>query len=476
MKKISVFSVVLLMAMFLFNQPFVKAQSDEELKETTNFMKFSGVIQNIVKTDGKITLTVETEEKEPIVTIFTITEDTLLFDTGTIKSVEKESFKKGQKIDAYYDKNKPMILIYPAQVTPELVIVHDEKNSGFAKVGLFNAELVGLDNQLQLNISKETILVNEQGKKIKKQDLTGKELVVFYTTSTRSIPAQITPNKIVAINYPILELETTNYKKHSGIIKDIVKKDNTIKLTVETEEKEPQTTIFTIQDEVMLFNSRTAKDVKKEAFQKGQKIDAYYDKNKPRILVYPAIITPEIVVIHEKDVFGFIKVSKFDDGFVSLDKELKLNISKETTLLDETRKKITQKDLAGKELVVFYTFTKRSVESLPDQTTPTKIIAIEYVTPKMKEVLQIIEKDHFIKNGVKMIPLQKVAEKMGYEIKYKPKSKVVLVTLEDSLFKIKVGEKTYSNNRSKQQFSEKPIVKNNKTYVSEDFLGILLKQ
>ena len=41
--------------------------------------------------------------------------------------------KKGATVEAYYDKNKPMILIYPTTVTPEIVIVKDEKVLGEVK-------------------------------------------------------------------------------------------------------------------------------------------------------------------------------------------------------------------------------------------------------------------------------------------------------------------------------------------------------
>ncbi|MDI2585905.1 stalk domain-containing protein [Psychrobacillus sp. NEAU-3TGS] len=473
MKKLGIFAAAILVAGFVFQQPIANAQSEEETtveqNDTSNFMMSTGVIKEIETKNDVVTLTVETEEKEPQTTIFTINNETLAFNSGTTKAIQKEAFQKGQRIDAYYDKNKPMIMIYPAQISPELVIVHDDEKMGSVKVSKFDDEFLSLDNELKLNIGEETLLVNEKGEELEQADLNGKELVVFYTISTRSIPAQTTPSKIIAIG-DLSTQDTTNFMKSSGKIKDVASKDGKVTLTVETEEKEPQTTIFTINNETLAFNSGTTKAVQKESFQKGQRIDAYYDKNKPMILIYPAQITPELVIVHDEDKMGSVKVSKFDDEFLSLDNELKLNIGEETILVNEKGEEIEQADLKGKELVVFYTITTMSI---PAQTPPTKIIAINSLSPEMKEIQTIIENDNFIQNGTKMIPLQKVAEQLGYEVLTYSKRYGTFLKLGNSSLIITVGDKTYSYNRSLRQFAENPVLKNDKTYVSEDILEVL---
>lgn len=268
------------------------------------------------------------------------------------------------------------------------------------------------------------------------------------------------------------KMDSTNYVQFSGVITDVKTNDDKVILTVETKEKEPVITLFTLTNDTLLFNSGTAKTVKKETFQKGQEIDAYFDKLKPMILIYPAQITPELVIVHDQQQLGFVKVGKFDKNFVSLDNELKLNIAKETALVNEKGEKIGQEDLSGKELVVFYTITTRSI---PPQTTPSKIVALNYLSNEMKEVQTIIENDHFMQNGVKMIPLRKVAEELGYKVQSNSKHNGALVTIGNSSFSITRGEKTYSYNKSLRQFVEKPVLKNNKTYVSEDFLDLLIQ-
>ncbi|MEI4771342.1 stalk domain-containing protein [Psychrobacillus sp. FJAT-51614] len=279
-------------------------------------------------------------------------------------------------------------------------------------------------------------------------------------------------------NYPVANADTekvtqdtTNFIKSSGIIKDIEKTEDLVTLTVECEDEEPIVTILKVTNDTLSFNSGTTKEVKKDAFQKGQRIDAYYDKNKPMIMIYPAQIYPELVIVHDTKNSSSIKVGKFDEQFLSVDKELKLKIDKETVLVNEKGEKITQKDLRGKELVVFYTIATKSI---PAQTAPSKIVAINYLSPEMKEVQKIIEKDHFMQNGTKMIPLRKVAEQLGYKVINHPKRNSVFLKLGNSSFTIKRGEEVYSYNRSLRKFIEKPIVKANKTYVSEDILELLI--
>ena len=120
-----------------------------------------------------------------MIMILRINDDSLLFNSGTSERIKKSDFKKGATVEAYYDKNKPMLLIYPSTVTPEIVILKDDKVHGEVKIAKFNDEFLSLDNELKLNIGEETILLNQQGKEIKVEDLHGKELAVFYTWTTR---------------------------------------------------------------------------------------------------------------------------------------------------------------------------------------------------------------------------------------------------------------------------------------------------
>jgi len=163
-----------------------------------------------------------------------------------------------------------------------------------------------------------------------------------------------------------------------------------------------------------------------------------------------------------------------------------LNIGEETPLFNQQGEAIEMKDLHGKELMVFYSITTMS---LPPQTPPTKVIALDNATeeapgeetpevkpdPEVTVVDEIIANDHYMKNGVKMIPLRKVAEQLGYKVLSQAKTNGALVTLENSSFTITRGEKMYGYNKSLRQFEVAPELKDKKTYVSEDFLELLIQ-
>jgi len=279
--------------------------------------------------------------------------------------------------------------------------------------------------------------------------------------------------------------DASDFMRVTGVITNIENRENGLMVTVESGPE--NVTNFIIQDKTLLFDSSTTNEMKPGNLKKGMKVEGYYDKNKPMIMIYPTQTTPELFFVIDEEKPGSIKVGKFDEDYLSLDKELKLNLSEETTMLNQQGEKIGMADLKGKELVVFYSITTRS---LPPQTPPTKIIALDPMTdegtdeeveetPETPElpasVLEMIENDHYMKDGVKMIPLRKVAEELGYNVLSQPKTNGALLTKGNLSFTISRGEKTYGFNKSLRQFEVAPeLIGGNKTYVSEDFLEMLI--
>lgn len=269
--------------------------------------------------------------------------------------------------------------------------------------------------------------------------------------------------------------DASDFMKAAGVITDIENRKNERMVTVENDQG--LITIFRIQNNTLLFNSGTTNELKPADLKKDMKVEAYYDKNKPMILIYPAQITPELFIVRDEEKPGNVKVGKFDEDFLSLDKELKLNIGEETAIVNQEGKKIKRADLKGKELAVFYSMTTRS---LPPQTPPTKIIALDPLGDEgtlevPKSVVSIIENDHYMKDGVKMIPLRRVAEELGYHVLSQSKINGALLTKGNVSFTITRGEKIYGYNKSLHQFTVAPeLIGGNKTYVSEEFLEMLL--
>ncbi|MED4350808.1 copper amine oxidase N-terminal domain-containing protein [Schinkia azotoformans] len=290
--------------------------------------------------------------------------------------------------------------------------------------------------------------------------------------------APVSAQSIAPVNLPVMPIaenvqqqDVSNFMKVSGVISKVIKDDaNLPKLIVEDKEKTTETHL-NITDEALIFNSSTTEQLKRDSLKEGLLIDAYYDKHKPMLMIYPPRITPEIVIVNDEEKTGNVKVGLFDDNLVSLDNDLKLNIGEKTVILNEKGKNISAEELKGKELIVFYTV---STKSIPAQTTPTKIIALDIAQKHMLEEAQFaIGDDYYMEKGEKMIPIRKVAEHFGYKVEWQNKSATIEIRQQNRSFLISIGKEQYSYNKSLRYFKVVPEIKNGKAYVPEEILDIL---
>ncbi|WP_301108759.1 stalk domain-containing protein [Sporosarcina sp.] len=167
-------------------------ENTEEMQVKPSFVQVGGTIEEVEKVDYATLYTIKNGEE---INVLAVTKEALVFD-NTGKQVE---LKKGDKVTGYTDADKPMIMIYPPQYTVDAVIVETEK-TGSVAVGTFDKELVDSNLKLQLNVGEDTDLSSVSGKQVKAADLAEKDLLVFYTMTTRSIPAQTTPEKIIVLD------------------------------------------------------------------------------------------------------------------------------------------------------------------------------------------------------------------------------------------------------------------------------------
>ena len=102
----------------------------------------------------------------------------------------------GDMVTGFYDANAPQPLIYPPQY--QAVVMTRVEPYQNVKVDYFNEFLVSNDGMLRLNITPNTQIVLENG-----QAFTGnpacRYLTIIYGPTTRSIPAQTTPEQIVVL-------------------------------------------------------------------------------------------------------------------------------------------------------------------------------------------------------------------------------------------------------------------------------------
>lgn len=102
----------------------------------------------------------------------------------------------GDRVTGFYDADAPVPLIYPPQF--RAIVMAKDTAYQQVKVDFFNSRLESSDGTLRLNISPQTQILLENG-----QHFTGnvanRNLIVVYGATTRSIPAQTTPYKIIVM-------------------------------------------------------------------------------------------------------------------------------------------------------------------------------------------------------------------------------------------------------------------------------------
>lgn len=104
--------------------------------------------------------------------------------------------RPGMTVTAFYDANLPVPLIYPPQY--QAVIIGRNIPNENIFVGYFDENLTAVDEQLKLNISRGTEIITSNGQQYM-CPVGQNMLIVYYTITTRSIPPQTTPRKIIVI-------------------------------------------------------------------------------------------------------------------------------------------------------------------------------------------------------------------------------------------------------------------------------------
>lgn len=170
-------------------------QQDTILEETevVDYLSFTGTITEVRENS----ILVQEKENEENFMVFNTTEHVLLLDDSTKDTINADSFEVGQEVTAFYPENAPMALSFPAIMTPDVLVRHSSEQAGFVHVATFDETLTSSDGQLKIILGAGMSLVDRDNKPV--ASLAHKTLVVFYTTSTRSIPAQTTPQKIIVL-------------------------------------------------------------------------------------------------------------------------------------------------------------------------------------------------------------------------------------------------------------------------------------
>ena len=102
----------------------------------------------------------------------------------------------GMRIAAFYDSTQPVPLIYPPQYRALLAAVLRPEDQ--VTLALFDETLTALDGSLKLNLYPSTVLSTLNGQPYFCTPF-NHYLLVYYSATTRSIPPQTAPSRIIVL-------------------------------------------------------------------------------------------------------------------------------------------------------------------------------------------------------------------------------------------------------------------------------------
>lgn len=224
MRKIRKYLILSLAACMTLSPLAVKADNDLEKKEIIpisvpievqqpKYINFEGKITEINDGENTFSIRVMSDETDPYNgMVFHINDGVILLNDETKDFVSKDTLKKGDLISAYYGKDTMMMLSMPPQLSPDVIVVKESKEFSAIKVDKFDKDLLSSDGSLKINQSDNTIIVDKDGNKLKKEDILNKDLIIFYSIVLESYPAQTTPEKIIVIDKEVEAIDNIEIK------------------------------------------------------------------------------------------------------------------------------------------------------------------------------------------------------------------------------------------------------------------------
>lgn len=108
--------------------------------------------------------------------------------------IDGRQLRAGMRVAAFYDSSLSMPLVFPPRYRGQLVTTIGRNEQ--VMLSDFNSNLLAKDRSLQLNIAGNTVIRTANGQSFNCNPA-DRTLLVFYTVTTRSIPPQTTPSRII---------------------------------------------------------------------------------------------------------------------------------------------------------------------------------------------------------------------------------------------------------------------------------------
>lgn len=163
-------------------------------RRRANYIPYEGTIVEINSFDTSTrrnrgcSQLVTVEDMDGNIANFIVSPDTYVVDMVTLY--------EGMEVLFFYDGSLPVPLIYPPRY--QAAIVTEKQEGVHVIAGYFNYILLNQEASLRLNIGPNTVVVTKNNQTFLGNPA-NKNLIVFYRSTTRSIPAQTNPDRIIVM-------------------------------------------------------------------------------------------------------------------------------------------------------------------------------------------------------------------------------------------------------------------------------------
>lgn len=221
---------------------------------------------------------------------------------------------------------------------------------------------------------------------------------------------------------------------------------------------------FYYNDKTVILNNAG----EKVELLKGSEITVYVDAHQSMIMIYPPRYSPDVVIV-QSEKSGTVELQRFNEKYLNDKGDLVIHVTDKTVISNLDGKILAKDAIVDQDVLIFYNYV---LESYPAQTGPFKIVVLEKELSEIDKAIAIANEDYYDVNGVKMIPLRRVAEQLGFEVE--SKGNVAMVSNGRVTFTITLGAKHYGYNKALRYFEEAPaLLEKNKTYVPYELLDQL---
>lgn len=302
--------------------------------------------------------------------------------------------------------------------------------------------LINSSKTLVLHVSDDTEITDLDGNKVEKSELDGKLMAVYYSVTTRSLPPQTTPEKIVVIGDAENELPSN----WSGVVESF--EDNVIKSGDNS---------FTVMKDTVILND-------KETIEKGDMVFINAEKN--------------VVAVTDGDYVGSVDIDLYNKSaegefgeYINSEKTLTISIGEDTKITDLRGNEVSKDSLDNSVLAVYHTI---DALSMPAQTNPEKIVVIDAELPAATEYSFVYGDKTFTaafteKDGSKYVPVRAIAEALGFVVDWDGENITVSVSEDDKTTAFKVYETKLNENGAAAYISNE-----DRTYVPVEFFSEII--